>query len=175
MLGSLGFLIYAFFSTSCLSKQITIAEGVLSASIIGVTAIIAVNTYLHSRKVENAKALLEIRKILSSDENMAIHKFIGEHKEKDYEAQEESEEFYKFWSENKYRIYDYLGTLELINILIDSNVITVENFQSQFGYRLRNITKYKELINKIEKQQSNYQGWNDLIKLMKLANPQYKH
>ena len=148
---------------------------VLQSSIMGLTAIIALRTYLQSRKVENARALQEIRKTLASKENKNIHQHIDEMKKKKEEHQF-SQEFIAYWDKNKLDIYDYLGTLELLNIYVKTGVIDKEDFKHQYGYRLRNIIKYDELLKKIEYQNQTYPGWKDLIELLELADEsKYKY
>ena len=174
---SLVFLICAFCNDGCWLSKTSIAASILDASILGITIIVALNTYLQSRRVENARALLEIRKTLSSDDNKRIHKFIGNHKDKDVsekKTNESNEAFQQFWNDEKFNIYDYLGTLELLNIYIKADIIEKDDFLQQYGYRLRNILRYSDLRNKIESQHSKYPGWTNLIELMNIVEPTYK-
>ncbi len=126
---------------------------------------------MQSRKVENAKAILEIRKMFATDANKEIHQHINDHKSnglgKDMQF---SKEFTEFWDKNKLNIYDYLGTLELLNIYVQAGIIDMDDFAHQYGYRLRNIIRYEELLKKIEYQNQVDPGWTDLIELMELAD-----
>lgn len=146
----------------------------LQSCIMGFTALVALRTYLQSRRIENAKAILEIRKVLASEDNKMVHQHIGEKNDmKETKGSEYSEEFQKFWTDNKYKIYDYLGTLEALNIFIQEDVLDQDDFKNQFGYRLKNIIKYEDLLKKIEKQHQHYPGWKDLIELLEIADNNY--
>ena len=165
---SLFYLIINFKQAEC---EVSTVSVILQSCIMGLTALIALKTYIQSRKVENAKAILEIKKMLTSDANKEIHKYIDEHKSKSKEqnAPQFSEEFLKYWENNKLKVYDYLGTLELLNIFMETGIIDEESFEHQYGYRLRNIIKYDDLLKKIEYQNQANSGWSELIELLELA------
>ena len=193
-LALIGLLVALLFAKGCciqskLSNIGQICALLFQGSAMALTLILALKTYNQNKKVENVKALLDVRKVLASPDNKRIHKFIGEHKErqqsdndKDVEDDKcqdkdniDDKEFNEFWENNKYEIYDYLGTLEVVNIFLNEGVIAQSDFMEQYSYRLRNITQCLPLLHKIEEQQNTKPGWTNLIELMKISDGQYTY
>ena len=176
-LGIIGCLIAYFCVNDCQIKNILLEMCKLSvlvfqAGAMILTILLALQTYQTSKRVENAKAILDIRQTLSKTELVNIHKFIDENKNhtESGDNPDFSTDFNEFWRDNKLAIYDYLGTLELLYIYIEEGIIDVDDFRSQHGYRLKNIIRYDELLKKIEYQQQTYPGWSKLISLLELAD-----
>ena len=64
-------------------------------------------------------------------------------------------------------LYNYLGTLEVLNILLKNGVITKDNFRNQFGYRLENIDNCLPLMQPLKNERA---YWTDLFELIEITN-----
>jgi hypothetical protein len=133
----------------------------LASTFIVIPAYIGLETLISKFHYQEGEALLNLRKLLSEPENLEIHKNLrGESgawakgiPEKDYTKDP--------WR----KVDNYLGILELINILIDKDVISMKNFNNQFGYRVKNVHVNKD----IRKYLAKYDNvvWIDLLCLFK--------
>jgi len=114
-----------------------------------------IEDYHKRTALEEAKAVGEIRKLLDyNEDNFKIHTALELGNE------------YKFpIEENKKMIkwYRYLGTIELIGIMLRQGIISDDVFNNQFAYRIKNIRSCKPLMKHIEKE-SLY--WTELQELI---------
>jgi len=146
---------------------------IITTSIIVTTAYIAIETLkshieqlIMNKVAEEGKALLEIRILLNEKDNLEIHQNIRGNS--------------GLWSngipmpaykepDTWRKIDNYLGILELINILINKNVISLESFNNQFGYRVDNVLKNIDIMSYL-KGYTDEKGnsiWNELFDLFK--------
>jgi hypothetical protein len=108
--------------------------------------------------LEEAKAVIEIRKILDYEaDNFKIHT----------ELQLKQDQFPIMNNEkdNKERLkwYRYLGTIELVGIMLKKGIISEDVFDNQFGYKVTNISTCKPLMKHIEDEP---QYWKELLDLI---------
>ena len=109
--------------------------------IITLTLSIVVKTYQRSKKVDEANMLINLRKLLMSNCNMTIHKkLLGQNDPKESNnSQNNCTNADPFWKQHKAEVYNYLGTLELMNIMLEDEVLDEDDFKSQFLYRLESV------------------------------------
>jgi hypothetical protein len=141
---------------------------ILAATIITVPAYIAIESLISNINNQEGSALLDVRKLLNEPENLEIHKNlrgisgawangIPEDEKKDKDT----------WR----KIDNYLGILELINILLDKGVISQANFNNQFGYRVDNVFynfSISEYLNNYGDKKNII--WKELFSLFKKRN-----
>lgn len=132
--------------------------------IITFTLSVAVQTYQRSKKVEEANMLINLRKLLMSKDNMTIHKkLLGQFDSKDCTNDSISKSD-SFWNSHLAEVYNYLGTLELMDILLEDDVLTEEDFRQQFSYRVEDVADDESLQSFLKKENSSY--WTRLNKLI---------
>ena len=96
--------------------------------------------------VETVNALATLRSMLNSEEKKKIHAYLM-----DYDEQQaifpdlENKKGEQKISFSNVELFDYLGTIELGAIMLQRGVITQEEFDNQFGYRVKNIYKNEAL------------------------------
>lgn len=91
--------------------------------------------------VETVKALGDLRNKLNSDDKEKIHTFLLPEEDKKIvlpELDKEVEKDHKIPYSNSV-LFDYIGTIELGAIMLRRNVITIDEFYNQFGYRVENL------------------------------------
>jgi len=120
--------------------------------------------------VESIRSLTDLRKMLNSDEKKKIHHYLlNENKKeailKDLEFSEDSEKYNKIIHSN-IEVYDYLGTLEQGVIMVEKGLISVDEFNQQFGYRIRSILKNETLMEYI--MGHGYKKLKDIMNLSKI-------
>ena len=113
--------------------------------------------------ISRIKALIELRRLLTSDQNRKVHillspkdeqGFVSEwmpsnEKEKPTPEGEKDKEARKEIDIENIRIIDvfnYLGTIELGVVMVEQELIDKDTFYSQFGYRIENIFEEKSPI-----------------------------
>lgn len=55
-------------------------------------------------------------------------------------------------------IYDYLGTIELGAIMLRKGLVSVDDFYNQFGYRIENVFRNKDIAHSINQNLSYYKN-----------------
>lgn len=123
-----------------------------------VPILLIIYTIQQNTAVKETSALLDIRNALNSKDNVEVHNNLRENKGgwRDSIPQD---------NDTERKIDNYLGTLELCAILIRNNVITVDNFKNQFGYRVYNVVRQPQIVEKIEDEEK---FWTDLLYLISL-------
>jgi hypothetical protein len=134
----------------------------LASTFIVIPAYIGLETLISKLHYQEVEVLLNLRKLLSDKENSEIHKILYEERENWI-----NEISGKDKNDIESKVNNYLGILELINILIDKGVVNMKNFNKQFGYRVENAHANKDIIEHIKKDIA---YWKDLIRLFKKMN-----
>ena len=146
-------------------------ESLLSGSVIVLTLSVALNTYIHSKQLDAVNSLTNIRELLATEDNMLIHDLLenaddmmviskGDKTNKEMAKREYFEK--EYYVNNKVKVFNYLGILELSNIYLDKGIISETDFMSQFGYRIENVFDNSFLKKEIEKDASYWQVLIDL-------------
>lgn len=139
-------LLLAVISLFCDKLNVCFAHfyNVAELFIIVFTLSIAIKTYQRSKKVDEAEMLINLRKLLSSKSNMEIHgKLLGQsdpkgvHNGNSNHNEDNSSD--PLWDNHKAEVYNYLGTLELMDILLEDGVLNEEDFKNQFVYRIESV------------------------------------
>ena len=137
-------------------------------TILALTAVVALITYRGNCKVNEVKLLLDIRQQLNQPEHWEIHQLLETTTSTDSDSS-----IMNYLNENKNKnknrmiLYNYLGTLEVLNILLKNGVITKDNFRNQFGYRLENIDNCLPLMQHLKNERA---YWTDLFELIEITN-----
>ena len=135
-------------------------------TILALTAVVALITYRGNCKVNEVKLLLDIRQQLNRSEHWKIHQLLETTTLTDSDSS-----IMNYLNENKNKnrmiLYNYLGTLEVLNILLKNGVITKDNFRNQFGYRLENIDNCLPLMQHLKNERA---YWTDLFELIEITN-----
>ena len=146
-------------------------ESLLSGSVIVLTLSVALNTYIHSKQVDAVNSLTNIRELLATEDNMLIHELlenaddvIAIQKGDGIKLEKLKREYFEkeYYVNNKVKVFNYLGILELSNIYLDKGIISETDFMSQFGYRIENVFDNSFLKKEIEKDASYWQVLIDL-------------
>jgi hypothetical protein len=119
-----------------------------------------------NKSSEEGKALLDIRILLNEKDNLEVHQNIRG--------------ISGAWSkgipsniandpDTWRKIDNYLGIFELINILINKDVISLESFNNQFGYRVDNISNNNDIMSYLDKyiNGKGKSSWKELFDLFK--------
>ncbi len=98
--------------------------------------------------VETVNALATLRRMLNSEEKKEIHAYLMDYDEQQaiFPDLEENKRVQKIALSNV-ELFDYLGTIELGAIMLQRGVITQDEFDNQFGYRVENI-RANEVLNR---------------------------
>jgi len=134
-----------------------------SGTFLLITIFVALVTYVHSKKVDAMKALQDLRNMLMIGDNMEIHDLL------EYEKEDEKEKhdlFKEKFAKRQGTIYNYIGILELSKFYLDEDIISVEQFKDQFGYRIENIYANPMICEWIKKHP---EYWRTLDALKKIA------
>lgn len=60
-------------------------------------------------------------------------------------------------------LFDYLGTIELGAIMLKREVITIEEFYNQFGYRVENLVSNADVLEHIYKNREYYSAFMEIV------------
>lgn len=113
-----------------------------------------IEEYHNRTALEEANAVIKIRNLLDySEDNFKIHSALDSEKEAIFPAEEV----------DQMKWYRYLGTIELIGIMLNKGIISDDVFDNQFGYRVRNIENCSSLMNHIRE---NSRDWTELLNLI---------
>ena len=124
---------------------------------------IAIKTYQRSKKVDEADMLLHLRELLDSKDNMLIHKeLLGQGELTDNNSKKQIK---SFWTEHEAETYNYLGTLELMDIMLEDGILEEEDFVNQFKYRIENVANNKDLMTFLSQEKEN-SYWTHLLSLI---------
>ena len=72
-------------------------------------------------------------------------------------------QLYKRFEYKEAKLFNYIGTLEYVYLLIQSDVISIDTAKKQFGYRVEEIQKDAELM---EYLNDTKEYWQDFFALM---------
>ena len=136
---AIGVCVVALCCQKCCTQRFLLVINCLNVIVLVITACVALRTYNRSKKIEEADFLLKLRTMLTSEKNMQIHKALENNTQTipiKYVSGLEIDKQYPF---DGVDLYNYLGTLELANILLEMDIISESSFRSQFGYRIQNI------------------------------------
>lgn len=138
-----------------------------ASTLMVIPAYIGLETLISKLHYQEGEVLVNLRKLLSDPENLEIHKKLrGKSGEWAKGIPEKDREKPDTWR----KIDNYLGILELINILIGKGVVSMKNFNNQFGYRVKNVHANKDImeyINRYDKKA--WENLNCLFDKMKLG------
>lgn len=116
---------------------------------------------------QSVQCLSEIRTKLNSEEKKRIHAALLTEKGSDevilnWEDQESVTRGKLVPKSNRsaslqnIELYDYLGTIELASIMVQKGLMTEEQFENQFGYRLKNCFKSDDVRSYVYREDSHY-------------------
>lgn len=131
-------------------------------TILALTAVVALMAYRGNCKVNEVKLLLDIRQQLNQPEHREIHQLLENNIKSPQSVTDYLED-----DKKKMIVYNYLGTLEVLNILLKNGVITKDNFRNQFGYHLENIDNCLPLMQHLKNERV---YWTDLFELIEITN-----
>lgn len=144
-------------------------ETLLAATFIIIPINLGFSTFISNLNNQEGKVLLELRNFLSTNENLEIHQKLRGASG----AWSPNMSIEDFKNKDTWRKIDnYIGIMELINILIDKGVISYENFNSQFGYRVKNIYDNPEVMNYLIKSKEYNKNFFSLLEKKKLIQKQ---
>ena len=132
-------------------------------TIIVVTAYFAAATLRNGQMIEQNRSLSKIREMLNSPENVRIHSNLMDNGP----WHVNSEEFMKQWNDNEQRahIFNYIGILEYLSIMIKTNVINKDDARRQFGYRVEEVINCHPLLDNLKREAPYWKDFFDLVKL----------
>jgi hypothetical protein len=134
----------------------------LASTFIVIPAYIGLETLISKLHYQEGEALLNLRKLLNEPENSEIHKKLrGESGDWAKEIPKEVKNNKDTWR----KVDNYLGILELMNILINKGVLSEKNFKNQFGYRVKNVWENKDITEYINLYKD--EAWKDLMCLFR--------
>lgn len=135
-------------------------SALFDGTIITATAYVALMVYRKSQKVDEAQALREVRIMLNSSENIYIHSKLVNGG--DWHNPQKMEEALRNDSD-RVKIFNYIGTLEYVYLLIEKKVISLDSANKQFGYRVNEIEHNKRLM---EYLLNGKDSWTDFFALI---------
>lgn len=142
----------------------------ITSSFIIIPIYIALETLISNINNQEGRALLDIRVLLNEPNNLEIHKKLrGESGDWANGIPKKDKENKDTWR----KIDNYLGILELINILIDKNLLSVDNFNNQFGYRVDNVFYNKDIQKYLTTYCNGEDTWKELYNLFKKRGLRY--
>jgi hypothetical protein len=113
-------------------------------------------------------ALVELRKLLTSNRNRKVHLALSPDDEKKTLSGAMLKSKYLCLNEKtvpKIDVFNYIGTIELGYQMIKQNLIDMETFYNQFGYRVENMFDENSNMHRLIKEHINENSsyYNDLI------------
>lgn len=140
-------------------------KALFSVLLILLPIVIALEVFKNSVDVQECQALLDLKVMLNSKDNMAVHTELKKNKDKlPFQLTRKDDLDEEYYS----KIDNYLGTIELINVYLKNGIITKKELNNQFGYRIDNIKNNPELMDYINSE--NYNTWRNLHEIIKLRN-----
>lgn len=133
-------------------------------TIITATAYVALMVYHKSQKVDEAQALREVRIMLNSSENIYIHSKLVNGG--DWHNPQKMEEALRNDSD-RVQIFNYIGTLEYVYLLVENSVISLNSAKKQFGYRVLEIEHNKRLMEYLFNEKDSWTDFFALINILK--------
>lgn len=102
-------------------------------------------------KQTSVQCLSDIRSKLSSKENLYIHKLL---EGKNYvEILDPNQQIKRV---DNIKIFQYLGTIELAAMMLKDGLISFDEFDNQFGYRVKNIMRNDDLMRHLQDNREYY-------------------
>ncbi len=136
----------------------------LTATFVIIPVYIGLESLISNINNQEGKSLLDLRNLLNEPENLEIHKKLrGETGDWANGIPANEKDNKDTWR----KIDNYLGILELINILLEKNVISRENFDNQFGYRVNNVFENKDIKEYLDNYKNKEVVWKELFSLFK--------
>lgn len=117
--------------------------------------IVAIFNINQSKKIEQGKFLIELRKMFS-EHNYVHFNLRNGGKWTNNEIPDNLENWAK--------IDSYLGLFELCEILIQNKSLSEKHFKSQYLYRIENILSNDEIV--LKKLRNENDSWNNLLRLI---------
>lgn len=110
---------------------------------------------------EAVKALSDIRGKLAREELVHIHdSLISEEEKRGFSIPDSQNSTLESCSNTVYcDVLDYLGTIELGAIMLQKGLISLEDFNNQFGYRIQNIRDNKQIMAHLEEYKIYYDAF----------------
>ena len=140
-----------------------------SGTIMLMTIYVALASYTRSKKIEAIKALQDLRSMLMEKDNVRIHDLLEYEEDDTSEKEKKLNDFKNEFANRQGCVYNYLGILELSKLYLDEGIISIEQFNDQFGYRVENIYA-NPLICKWINESHHY--WRTLDSLKQLIQKQ---
>ena len=114
-----------------------------------ITLYVAIITLHRSVSVEETKAIVALRNLFYQEGNLKVHQalsidydFCKKARVKSAENQEKEEDACSIFAndaEQHCALNNYIGTLEVAFLMVEHGVITIEEFDNLFGYRLNSL------------------------------------
>lgn len=147
-------------------------KSLISTLLILLPIVVALSVFYENLKVQECQALLDLRTLLNSDNNMEVHTALKKdrnnmplgielNKGKEDKKNKEEEVLYS-------KIDNYLGTIELINVYLKKGIISEKEFNNQFGYRIDSIKCNPKIMQYINEEHPIV--WSNLHEIIKLRN-----
>lgn len=115
--------------------------------------------------IETVKALGDLRNKLNGGEKGRLHTFLLPEEDKKIvlpELDKEVEKDHKIPYSNSV-LFDYIGTIELGAIMLRRNVITIDEFYNQFGYRVENLMNNAAIKSHIKDNPNYYKALQYIV------------
>lgn len=114
-----------------------------------ITLLVAIMTLSRSVRVEETKAIVDLRNLFYQEGNLKVHQalsinydFCKKARGKSAEDSEKKEDAHSIFAndaEQHCALNNYIGTLEVAFLMVEHGVITIEEFDNLFGYRLNSL------------------------------------
>ena len=141
-------------------------EHLFSGTILLMTIYVALASYVSSKKTESMRALQDLRKMLMTDDNIRIHDLLEYDDDSQTDKENKMVDFQCEFAHRQGSVYNYMGILELSKFYLDNGIITKEQFQDQFGYRVENIFANPLVYQWISKYPDHWETLNALKKII---------
>ena len=112
--------------------------------------------------VQAVAALSDLRTKLNTDEKKRIHDFLLPLDNKVVLAQIDRNNEEKVDLSN-IELFDYLGTIELGAIMLKRDIITIDEFYNQFGYRVENLVNNADVLKHILENREYYVAFMTVV------------
>ena len=113
--------------------------------------------------VQAINALSDLRTKLNTDNKKVIHNYLLPFDDKSVvlaKIDRQADDKIEF---SNLELFDYLGTIELGAIMLKREVITIEEFYNQFGYRVENLVSNADVLEHIYKNREYYSAFMEIV------------
>ena len=125
----------------------------LKALAYSLTLFVAAYTIKKYIDVETCRAIGEIRSKFIETNKMDLHTYLLQPEDREPILKE----FDTKETHPNAIIFDYLGTIELGAIMLKRKIISLDEFNNQFGYRVSNVYNNEALMGHVLKESNNYE------------------